>query len=250
MAIKKQTQSEPDISLIPELESVARPRLTKLIVKNFRTIGSTPVEIDLDDIVVLVGANNTGKSSILRAYEFAMNNGSNEGKLNIDDFPNGQVDDKALPEVEIHTVLSENKPGKKWLKDIGNGEWLLKERWIWSSPNAEPKRQGFDTENNEWSDSVPWGAPNVANSYRPKPHAIGAFASPDKQAEEITKLFTDIIKDKYKNIKSDENQASTDYELLIEKIKDFQSKVATATQEEAEKIENSISEYLAKVFQN
>ncbi|MFY0781743.1 hypothetical protein AB1K18_15920 [Peribacillus simplex] len=30
-------------------------------------MGSNPVEIDLDDIVVLVGPNNAGKSSILRS---------------------------------------------------------------------------------------------------------------------------------------------------------------------------------------
>jgi ABC-type branched-subunit amino acid transport system ATPase component len=46
-----------------------RPRLVKLIIKNFRCIGPTPVTIDLDDIVVLVGPNNVGKSSVLKAYE-------------------------------------------------------------------------------------------------------------------------------------------------------------------------------------
>lgn len=52
-----------------------------MIIKNFRTIGSSPVEIDLNDIAVLVGANNVGKSSILRAYEAAMSTGSNDGKI-------------------------------------------------------------------------------------------------------------------------------------------------------------------------
>jgi len=72
----KKTSATEVISLIPDSETVPRPRLTKLIIKNFRTIGSNAVTIDLDDIVVLVGANNAGKSSILRAYEVAMNSGS------------------------------------------------------------------------------------------------------------------------------------------------------------------------------
>ena len=251
MATKKTNQTEAIVSLIPESESIARPRLTKLIVKNFRTIGTTPVEIELDDIVVLVGENNTGKSSILRAYEASMNTGSNEGKLAIDDFPNAQVNIDTLHEVEVHTVLSENKPGKQWIENTQNGEMLIKERWIWSSPNSNPKRQGFNVEDNEWSDSVPWGAPNVANAYRPKPHSIGAFASPDKQAEEITKIITSIITDKLKSFKSDLNQTDkTDYEILLDEILNFQSKALIASKEEVEKIENSISNYLNKVFRN
>ncbi|MDH5938980.1 AAA family ATPase [Vibrio splendidus] len=39
-------------------------RLEKLLISNFRSIGSVPVEIELDDIVILVGGNNFGKSTI------------------------------------------------------------------------------------------------------------------------------------------------------------------------------------------
>ena len=59
---------EEIISLLPDDTTKPRPRLSKLIIKNFRTIGSVPVEIFLDDIVVLVGANNVGKS-IRSSYE-------------------------------------------------------------------------------------------------------------------------------------------------------------------------------------
>jgi putative ATP-dependent endonuclease of OLD family len=250
MATKKAASTEV-VSLIPDTETTARPRLTKLIIKNFRTIGSNPVEIDLDDIVVLVGANNTGKSSILRAYEVAMNTGSKAGQLAIDDFPNGIVSPDALPEVEVHTIISENKPGQQWVSDVGNGEMLIRERWTWSSPNAVPKRQGFNVQENDWSDSVPWGAPNVANAYRPKPHSIDAFASSERQEKEISDLITGIINDKLKKIKSADNTTDkTDYDLLIERIVAFQSTVALATKEEVESIEQSISEYLAQVFHN
>src|SRR4051812_24678651 len=84
-----------------------RPRLHKLRIQNFRCIGSNPVEIELDDIVILVGPNNAGKSSILKAYEVIM---SNE-KIDIDDFPNGIVDPNALPIIELEVVVtSETKP--------------------------------------------------------------------------------------------------------------------------------------------
>ena len=90
-----------------------RPRLVKLTIKNFRCIGATPVSIDSDDIVVLVGPNNVGKSSVLKAYEVIMSRESTAGHLSIDDFPSGKVDSHALPEIELHTVVYDNSPGTR-----------------------------------------------------------------------------------------------------------------------------------------
>jgi ABC-type multidrug transport system fused ATPase/permease subunit len=61
----------PDVEDVPlnlDSFSLGPAKVKRLIVKNFRCIGDSPVEIDLDEIVVLVGANNAGKSTILRAY--------------------------------------------------------------------------------------------------------------------------------------------------------------------------------------
>lgn len=240
-----------EISLLPDNADNPRPRLCKLIIKNFRTIGNNPVEIDLDDIVVLVGANNCGKSSILRAYEVAMNTGSTAGKLLLDDFPNNVVNTEALPEIEVHTIISENKPGDRWIKLLPNGEMLIREKWTWTSPNVEPKRRGFDVQTQDWADEVPWGAANVANAYRPKAHRIDAFASPESQANEITALLSSIIKDRFKAIRSPENiTEKTDYEILIGQIAEFQKTVSASIQEDVAKIEDSISEYLGEVFRN
>lgn len=242
---------EEFISLISEDKTKPRPRLNKLIIKNFRAIGDKPVEIYLDDIVVLVGANNTGKSSILRAYEIAMNTGSKAGYLTIDDFPNSKVEAGKLPEIEIHTIISENKPGEQWIKDLGNGELLIREKWTWDSPNAEPKRQGFDVIANDWSDKVPWGAPNVANAYRPKPHRIDAFASPEAQANKITGLITDIIENNLKKVTSIGNTSGkTDYEVLLSQIAAFQNCITDSIKDQVQSIEESINKYLNEVFKN
>ncbi len=242
---------EEIISLVSDDENVPRPRLSKLVIKNFRTIGNIPVEIYLDDIVVLVGANNVGKSSILRAYEVAMNTGSKAGYLTIDDFPNNIVEEDNLPEIEVHTIISENKPGEQWIETLSSGEMLIREKWTWSSPGVEPKRRGFDVYEQKWVDKVPWGAPNVANAYRPKVHRIDAFSAPDVQEAEITGLLQAIIKEKFKNIISPNNTSGkTDYEVLLEQIKGFQKKVTESIDLETENIEKSINEYLAGVFQN
>lgn len=225
-----------------------RPRLHKLIIKNFRAIGSDPVEIELDDIVVLVGPNNAGKSSILRAYEIVMQQGSKEGKLVIDDFPKGIVESKALPEVELQTIVYDKAPGERWIQTTNNGELLIREKWTWDSPSKDPKRQGYNVEKDTWDEQVPWGAPNVANARRPRPHRIDAFASPDDQAANLAKLITSILKDKLSSVKTDPTQEKSDYDMVLDKIRELQSMVVKATEEEVVAIESELSTYLARVF--
>jgi putative ATP-dependent endonuclease of OLD family len=65
----------------------------------------------LDEIVVLVGPNNVGKSLLLRAYEIAMSDGSNASKLSIDDFPNRKCVESNLPQIELHTVIYDERVG-------------------------------------------------------------------------------------------------------------------------------------------
>ena len=131
----KTTEAVQDTALGPP------PRLVKLVIKNFRCIGATPVTIDLDDIVVLVGPNNVGKSSVLKAYEVIMSEGSTAGNLSIDDFPLGKVDSNGLPEIELHTVVYDNSPGPEWIEKTDSGEMLVKELWRWPAPGA-PMRRG------------------------------------------------------------------------------------------------------------
>lgn len=245
--VRKKAGSETSFVDTPSLGS--RPRLHKLIIKNFRCIGSQPVEIELDDIVVLVGPNNAGKSSILRAYEVVMSHGSNEGHLSLDDFPDSKINHEALPEIELQTVVFDNSPGERWIREI-NGEKFVREKWIWANPGAG-KRQGFDTQKNDWDDEVPWGAPNVANSRRPQPHRVDAFSDPQTQTKEIVDLLMSILNERVKQLQTirSENE-ETDYSLLLRKIQEVQMKIVEESQEEIQKVESGVSTIVEKVFPN
>ncbi|MGF6764808.1 putative ATP-dependent endonuclease of OLD family [Paraburkholderia sp. GAS33] len=245
----KKDAGNDTISLIPDDPNVPRPRLHKLIIKNFRAIGAQPVVIELDEIVVLVGPNNSGKSSILRAYDLVMKQGSNEGKLETEDFPNGIVDNAALPEIELQTIVFDKAPGDRWIGATEDGEMLIREKWTWSSPNVQPKRQGFDVQKGDWDDQVPWGAPAVANSRRPLPHRIEAFASPEIQASEISNLLMGILKDRIKTHKTGgEGQEKSDYDQLMESISNLQKNVVESTKAEIDVVEGQVSALLEKVF--
>ncbi len=67
-------------------------KLRKLIIQNFGCIGASPVIVELDDIVVLVGANNAGKSTILRADERRGKHQKADGKRGIHE-PNRSSND-------------------------------------------------------------------------------------------------------------------------------------------------------------
>lgn len=234
-------------------EEIKHPRLHKLIIKNFRSIGNKPVEIELDNIVVLVGANNAGKSSILKAYEIVMSEGSKESQLTIEDFPNHRITEDKYPEIELQTIVYDNSPGDKWLIETEDGENLVREKWIWKS-TGKPVRYGFDITKNDWANEndkqkVPWGAPNIANSRRPKPHIVEAFASPEEQTKQVIGILVSILNERVKTIKEDTDEEST-FNKLISTVKVLQTSIVEECQEQINKIQTELSSYVGKVFPN
>lgn len=248
----KAKRVEIGVSLVSENPEIPKPRLRKLIIKNYRCIGSTPVEIDLNDIVVLVGANNVGKSSILKAYDLAMSQGSSRADLTIEDFPNNKIDENNLPEIELHTIVYDNTPGDRWIHKLEKGEMLVKERWLWHS-EGKPKREGWDVEVGGWSENVPWGAPNIANARRPEPHRVDAFDSPEKQAEAIKKLIMQALNDRVKNLKAEnvqEGEEENDYQKLLSQVKELQKKIVAEAKEQIDEVNQELTRLIEKVFPN
>lgn len=231
-----------------------RPRLHKLTISNFRCIGSTPVEIELDDIVVLVGPNNAGKSSILRAYEVVMADGSSEGMLHLDDFPNGVVDPDNLPTIELETVVFEKTaPGAQWVRTSETGEMFIRERWRWTAPGAT-KKVGWDVQAGDWhAGQGPWGAANVAQKYRPRPHRIDAFRSPLDQADEILKLLTLALKERVKAISEAKVAANggaelSQYEQLLKSIRVLQESIAKDATAAVADVSSDLDKMIGEVF--
>jgi putative ATP-dependent endonuclease of the OLD family len=236
-------ESDSDLSPINQ-------RLVKLIVKNFRCIGVKPVEIDLNDIVVLVGANNVGKSSILKAYELVMSEGSAQANLTIDDFPNSQIDEANYPEIELHIVVNDSRVGDQWLHNTGDGEWLVKERWTWRA-EGKPTRQGWNVAENSWSNSFPFGPANIANARRPEPHKVSAFDKPENQADAIKKLLMAAIKERVKNLQSTGPEGgANDYHQLVESVKRLQQRVLVEAQDEINSANAELTRMIERVFPN
>ena len=240
-----------ELDMTTEAEPTSpKPRLVKLVVQNFRCIGA-PVEVDLNDIVVLVGPNNSGKSSILHAYETIMCDGSSAADLTLDDFPNGEVKEDALPTVELHTKVFDDRPGEEWCQTLQDGGSLVRERWIWGNP-GKPERRGFNVQLGRWAEDdddekVPWGAAPVANARRPQPHRVNAFDPPEIQTDEILRLLDTALEEKLKSHQKEDKDESH-YAQLVKNIKDLQKLVVEESKENIQKIQGDLSDLIAKVF--
>lgn len=228
--------------------SMPKPRLVKLIVKNFRCIGSKGVEIDLDEIVVLVGPNNAGKSSLLKAYELVMSEGSKEAELKLDDFPNNEVDETNLPQIELHTIVYDERVGEQWIEQTTEGEWLVKEKWTWENI-GKPKRQGWNVVLGNWDPkSFPFGPANIANQRRPEPHKVNAFDNPDIQAAAIKKLLMAAITERVKNLQADHAEEKNEYHQLLDKVRELQRQIVDEAQEQIDSANADLSALISKVF--
>lgn len=226
--------------------ALTKAKVKRLIIRNFRSIGSDPVSIDLDDIVVLVGPNNAGKSTILRAYEVVMSHGSADGKLRLDDFPGEKVDPDNLPEIELQTYVWDDLPAEQWLhKDEQTGHIFIRERWRWDDVNKDPKRQGRRANAEDWDEGVPWGAPNVAKSRRPIPHRVDAFASPEEQGEKISRLMQDILSERAARAAGAEASA---IDRLATEIRKIQKQIVEDSQGEIATLEAYLSSYISEIF--
>jgi putative ATP-dependent endonuclease of OLD family len=231
-----------------------RPRLKKLTVKNFRCIGSTPVEIELDEIVVLVGPNNVGKSSILRAYEVAMEEASKSGYLTINDFPNEEIDTNNLPTIELETIVfDEGEPGKDWVKiDDVSGEKIVREKWSWAEP-GKATRVGWDVKKNDWHPTKrPWGAAGVAQAYRPEPHRVDAFSDPEEQSKEIVKLLQTALLERVKSLASEKTKEGelTPYQQLLVNVSELQKIIVKDAKNEIESVQEDMGKMVKEVFPN
>lgn len=229
-----------------------RGSLTALTVSNFRCIGDPGITIDLDDIVVLVGPNNSGKSSILRAYELVMSEGSKAGHVKLDDFPNSQVDANKPIEIILVTEVISGDPGKQWLgsrdgmpRHSEADSKYVRERWTWSAIGAG-KRSGWNVESQSWDEKKPWGFAAVANSRRPAAHPVKAFDPPEAQAKQIHDLLKTVLVSAAKELRDE--QGVRLYDKLLTDLAKFQELALAGSSDQIASVESGLNTIVSEIF--
>ena len=88
-------------------------KLTKIHIKNFR--GITDLELDIDDVLVIIGENNTGKTSVLEALSYCLSRSLTGKASPFAEYDYHLPDPKSQPSaadpIEIHLKFEEETEG-------------------------------------------------------------------------------------------------------------------------------------------
>ncbi|WP_217482459.1 ATP-dependent nuclease [Burkholderia lata] len=168
-----------------------RSKLVRITVRNIGCIGNDGVEIELDNVVCLVGKNNAGKSTILRAYELAKGSASFDvAKDRCQYAPEDQPSEVLL---EVHIPDGIGNVDAKW-KTEKDGLLIVKSRWQWASPSFIKVRTTWDPTGGPdgagaWADEgKAAGADPVFNSRLPRPLRIGSLDDAGRTEEMLLTL--------------------------------------------------------------
>lgn len=241
-----------------EKNNLAIPRILQLQIKNFGCFDNTGVSVDINKIVIIVGENNIGKSTILRAFEAV----TTSGKLTLEDFHDRNEINK--PEIIVKSlVVSSNKPGDEWCIPTANeDEWVVKEKWVWDKANTSPTRHGWLKDISledgyRWAtdddkEKCPWGATNVAKSKRPEPHRINTFDSPFEQEKKTLGLLDALI-DTYIELllsKDNNDEDAVKFKKDIEKIKKYKETITESQRQTTDIIEEEVNKVISNIFKD
>lgn len=171
-----------------------RSKLVSMKLRNLGCIGPEGLEVALDEIVCLVGRNNAGKSTVLRAYELAQGNSSLSEADRCQWTPVGD-----FPEVElcVHIPEGVENVDERWKQDK-DGMKLVRSRWRWQTLAAPPIRQTWDPTASEgegdWAeDGKAGGADNVFKSRLPQPVRVDALKDASAAHADLMKLIIEPI---------------------------------------------------------
>jgi len=168
-----------------------RSKLVRITVRNIGCIGNDGVEIELDNVVCLVGKNNAGKSTILRAYELAK--GSAQFSESKDRCLYAPAEYPCEVQLEVHIPEGIGNVDAKW-KTQKDGLLIVKSRWQWAPPNFYKVRTTWDPtagpeSQGDWAeDGKAGGADPVFGSRLPRPLRIGSLDDAAKTEEMLLTL--------------------------------------------------------------
>ncbi|MDY6835024.1 MAG: AAA family ATPase [Chloroflexota bacterium] len=168
-------------------------KLVRMRIANLGCVGPEGLTVELDNILCLVGANNSGKSTVLRAYELAVGSET----FSSADLCQRAEDNPATVEIWVHIPEGTPNIAEKW-KTSENGLLLVRSKWEWSKENSWKKvRRTWDPELDDYAeDGKASGLDTVFSSRLPTPFRIGSLQDPKDEHQKLLTLILQPIADK------------------------------------------------------
>jgi putative ATP-dependent endonuclease of the OLD family len=213
-------------------------KLAEIIIENYRGI-SEAVRIKIDDIIVLIGNNNVGKTTILSAYEAFATAGC---KLNIKDFY--QEDIRNIPVITgIFEGVGNGEIADRWIhRDETLGyENCIKVQYRWATPDSAKQKYSFDPHNGEYIINGTGGFDTILSSRIPTPLKISPMDSPAELESKILSILTEAIKS---NVRQDESNLNR----LLSQIEELARNVKAEIEEDIQESTEKIADELSKIF--
>jgi putative ATP-dependent endonuclease of OLD family len=216
-----------------------RSKLLTITVKNIGCIGPDGLTVWLDDIVCLVGRNNTGKSTILRAYELV--HGSDKFTEDADRCRWATEDQPSEVVLDVHIPEGIGNVHPDW-KQEQDGLLIVRSRWQWFAPTYERVRTTWDPKTGEWAEEgKAGGADPVFAARLPQPLRVGSL---DDAGETERLLLSLVLSPFVDQMKKEEANSDSELAKTVTKISDLVGSLAQTHEERF----TSISERVKKGF--
>lgn len=168
-------------------------KLRALTITNFASIGEPGLTIPIDDIVVLIGPNNSGKSSVLDAYEAF---GSTGSALPLHSFRD-EDPSKTVSIGGLFTELTDEDRdtlGAKWEHDDTDFGKAVKAKWEWSGPELKAQKYSWDNNEGKWVAGGMGGWDTLITSRIPVPLRVRPTDNPEQTEKQIVQILTEAAK--------------------------------------------------------
>jgi predicted ATP-dependent endonuclease of OLD family len=163
-------------------------------IENIGCIGPEGLEVQLNDILTIVGVNNTGKSTILRAYELAVGT----EKFEQEDRCLRAPDQPSSVEIWVHIPEGMANIAEKWKSKEGE-HLVVRSKWEWAvGSTSKIRRTWYPEIHNYAEDDTASGLDTVFTARLPQPLRIGTLEDPEKEHQTLLKIVLQPIIDKLK----------------------------------------------------
>lgn len=225
-----------------------RSKLVRISVRNIGCIGNDGTDIELDNIVCLVGKNNAGKSTILRAYELAKGSASFDTSRDRCQYAPPEQPSEVI--LEVHIPAGIGNVDEKW-KTEKDGLLIVKSRWQWAPPTYVKVRTTWDPTGGEdgqggWAeDGKAGGADPVFSSRLPRPLRIGSLDDAAKTEDMFLALALSPL---LAGIEKERMNPESELAKAISSVSHHMDVISTAHEEHFNQIAGRVSAGFKGVF--